>query len=117
MRQSSTFVTGTVLAVLGLVITTTPSARRAQVVAPTLQANLVAHYAFDHPVAGDPSREADLGPSDTPITLINGGAAMKGQVFSTLRDQRKGKDLLNINAPIDAEVTVGEIVIPLPQIK
>ena len=51
------------------------------------------------------------------ITLTNGGAAMKGQVFSTLRDQRKGKDLLNINAPIDAEVTVGEIVIPLPQIK
>jgi hypothetical protein len=51
------------------------------------------------------------------ITLINGGAAMKGQVFSTLRDQRKGKDLLNINAPIDAEVTVGELIIPLPQIK
>jgi hypothetical protein len=51
------------------------------------------------------------------ITLINGGAAMKGQLFSTLRDQRKGKDLLNINAPIDAQVTVGEIVIPLPPIK
>ena len=51
------------------------------------------------------------------VTLINGGAAMKGQVFSTLRDQRKGKDLLNINAPIDAEVTVGELIIPLPQIK
>jgi hypothetical protein len=51
------------------------------------------------------------------ISLINGGAAMKGQLFSTLRDQRKGKDLLNVKAPIDAEVTVGEIVIPLPQIK
>jgi hypothetical protein len=51
------------------------------------------------------------------ITLINGGATVKGQLFSTLRDQRKGKNLLNINAPIDAEVTVGEIVIPVPQIK
>jgi hypothetical protein len=51
------------------------------------------------------------------ISLINGGAAMKGQLFSTLRDQRKGKDLLNLRAPIDAEVAVGEIVVPLPQIK
>jgi len=51
------------------------------------------------------------------ITLINGGATMKGQLFSILRDQRKNKNLLNINAPIDAEVTVGEVVIPLPQIK
>jgi hypothetical protein len=51
------------------------------------------------------------------ITLIDGGIALKGQVFSTLRDQRKNKDVLNLNAPIDAEVTVGEIVIPLPQIR
>jgi len=51
------------------------------------------------------------------ISLINGGAAMKGELFSTLRDQRKGKDLLNLKAPIDAEVAVGEIVVPLPQIK
>ena len=51
------------------------------------------------------------------VTLINGGIAMKGELFSTLRDQRKNKDLLNVHAPIDAEVTVGEIVIPLPQIR
>ena len=51
------------------------------------------------------------------ITLIDGGVAMKGQVFSTLRDQRKNKDVLNVNAPIDAEVAVGEIVVPLPPIK
>jgi hypothetical protein len=51
------------------------------------------------------------------VTLINGGVAMKGHVTSTLRDQRKNKDVLNIDAPVDAEVTVGEIVIPLPQIK
>jgi hypothetical protein len=51
------------------------------------------------------------------LTLTNGGAAIKGQLFSTLRDQRKGRDLLHLSAPIDAEVTVGELVIPLPQIK
>ena len=51
------------------------------------------------------------------ITLIDGGMSLKGQVLSTLRDQRKNKDVLNVNAPIDAEVKVGEIVIPLPQIR
>lgn len=51
------------------------------------------------------------------ITLIDGGVALKGQVLSTLRDQRKNKDVLNVNAPIDAELKVGEIVIPLPQIR
>jgi hypothetical protein len=42
---------------------------------------------------------------------------LKGQLLSTLRDQRKNKDVLNVNAPIDAEMTVPEIVIPLPQIR
>ena len=51
------------------------------------------------------------------ITLIDGGIALKGQVLSTLRDQRKNKDVLNLNAPIDAEVAVGEIVVPLPQLR
>lgn len=51
------------------------------------------------------------------ITLIDGGVALKGQVLSTLRDQRKNKDVLNVNAPIDAEMAVGDIVIPLPQIR
>jgi hypothetical protein len=51
------------------------------------------------------------------ITLINGGVTVKGNLFSTLRDQKKNKDVLKINAPVDAEVTVGTIVIPVPQIK
>ena len=51
------------------------------------------------------------------ITLIDGGLSLKGQVLSTLRDQRKNKDVLNINAPVDADITVGEIAIPLPQIR
>jgi hypothetical protein len=51
------------------------------------------------------------------VTLVNGGVALNGKVVSTLRDQRKNKDVLNINAPVTASVTVGEIVIPLPQIR
>lgn len=51
------------------------------------------------------------------ITLVNGGIAMKGQVLSTLRDQRKNKDVLNIKAPIDATITLGVITIPVPHIR
>ena len=62
---------------VGVIAAATSNARNPQVVLPALQASLVAHYDFDHPVAGDPTKEMDLGPSGTPITLINGGAAMR----------------------------------------
>jgi hypothetical protein len=51
------------------------------------------------------------------VTLVSGGLAVNGQLLSTLRDQRKNKDLLNINAPVTADIKVGEIVIPVPQIR
>jgi len=51
------------------------------------------------------------------IALIDGGITIQGRVVSTLRDQRKNKDVLNINIPVDAAVNVGELVIPLPPIK
>ena len=51
------------------------------------------------------------------ITLTNGGLAVKGQVFSTVRDQKKNRDLLNIKAPVDADIRVAPVVIPLPQIR
>jgi hypothetical protein len=51
------------------------------------------------------------------VALINGGFKIKGQVLSTLRDQKKNKDILNVSIPVDADVKVGEIVIPLPQIQ
>jgi hypothetical protein len=51
------------------------------------------------------------------ITLVDGGVTLKGQLFSTLHDQKKNKDIFHITAPIEADVRVGEIVIPLPQIK
>jgi hypothetical protein len=50
------------------------------------------------------------------IALIGGGIAIKGHLFSTLRDQKKNKDILKIEIPVDAEVKVGDIVIPLPQL-
>lgn len=49
----------------------------AQIVAPEIAADLVCSYDFEHPLAGDPNRESDLGPSHTPLQLINGGAAMR----------------------------------------
>ena len=51
------------------------------------------------------------------VSLVDGGLAVKGRLFSTLRDQRKGKDLLNVEIPVDAQVKVSEVVIPLPQIR
>jgi hypothetical protein len=51
------------------------------------------------------------------IALVDGGLVVKGRLLSTLRDQRKGKDLLNVDIPVDAQVQVSEVVIPLPQIR
>jgi hypothetical protein len=51
------------------------------------------------------------------ISLVEGGLAVKGRLSSTLRDQKKGKDLLNVDIPVDAQVKVGDVVIPVPQIK
>ncbi len=44
---------------------------------PELAPNLVAHYDFDHPVAGAPTSEADQGWSGTNIQLVNGGVEMR----------------------------------------
>jgi hypothetical protein len=51
------------------------------------------------------------------ISVINGGVSVKGHLLSTVRDEKKKKDILKVDAPIDAQVTVGTIVIPLPEIK
>jgi hypothetical protein len=50
------------------------------------------------------------------LQLVDGGINISGTLRSTLRDQRKGKDLLNINIPVAARVNVGDIIIPLPTI-
>jgi Concanavalin A-like lectin/glucanases superfamily len=43
----------------------------------SLDRDLVAHYDFEHPVAGNPAWEDDRGFSGTDIELVNGGAAMR----------------------------------------
>ena len=51
------------------------------------------------------------------IAVIDGGVRITGHVLSTVRDERKKKEILKLDAPIDAQVMIGEIVIPLPVIK
>jgi hypothetical protein len=51
------------------------------------------------------------------ITLVDGGIRITGQVFSTLHDQKKNKDVLNVNIPVDAQLQVADVVIPLPKIQ
>jgi hypothetical protein len=51
------------------------------------------------------------------IALVDGGVTLKGHLFSTLHDQKRNKDIFNIDAPIAATIKVGDIVIPLPQIR
>jgi hypothetical protein len=50
------------------------------------------------------------------VALVDGGLKVKGTVFSTVRDQKKNKNLLNVSIPVDADVKVGDVVIPLPPI-
>jgi hypothetical protein len=50
------------------------------------------------------------------IRLIAGGVSINGTLKSTLRDQKKNRDLLNVNIPVDARVKIDDIVIPLPNI-
>ena len=51
------------------------------------------------------------------ISVIDNGISVKGHVLSTIRDERKKKELLKTDAPIDMQLTVGTLVIPLPEIK
>jgi hypothetical protein len=50
------------------------------------------------------------------VVLVDGGINISGTLRSTLRDQKKSKDLLNVNIPVVSQVKVGDIVIPLPKI-
>jgi hypothetical protein len=51
------------------------------------------------------------------ISLVDGGVRISGTAASTVRDQKKNKAILKANIPIDARVSIGAIVIPMPQIK
>jgi hypothetical protein len=51
------------------------------------------------------------------ITVVDGGIRVRGSITSTMRDERKNKQILKVAVPVDAQMRVGPIVIPLPQIK
>jgi hypothetical protein len=51
------------------------------------------------------------------IALVDGGIRVTGTVFSTVRDQKKNKDILNARIPVDAQLQVADTVIPLPKIQ
>lgn len=48
------------------------------------------------------------------IELVDGGLRISGAIRSVLRDQKKSKDVLNINIPVVANLKVGDVVIKLP---
>jgi hypothetical protein len=50
------------------------------------------------------------------IALVDGGLSISGALRSTLRDQKRGKDVLHVNIPVVAQVKTGDLVIPLPTI-
>jgi hypothetical protein len=66
-------------ALITMVVCAAPAAAQAAPpdVLPSLDGDLVAHYDFEHPVAGSPAWEDDQGFSGTDIELVNGGAAMR----------------------------------------
>ena len=51
------------------------------------------------------------------IAIVDGGLSIKGTVNSTVRDEKKKKEILKLAAPVDARISVGTVVIPVPQIK
>ena len=51
------------------------------------------------------------------VALVDGGVTIKGVLNSTVRDEKKKKEILKLSVPVDARVGISEIVIPLPQIK
>ena len=51
------------------------------------------------------------------IALIDGGLRLKGTLLSAVRDEKRKKQILKVDVPIDLQISVGEIVIPLPQLR
>jgi len=50
------------------------------------------------------------------IQLVEGGVRITGAFRSTLRDQKKGKDVLHTNIPVIAHVKIGEVVLRLSEV-
>ena len=51
------------------------------------------------------------------ISVVSGGVSLKGLAHTSLKDTRKNKEIFKADVPVDTQISVGTIVIPLPQIK
>lgn len=47
------------------------------------------------------------------IGLVNGGVKMKGEISGAVQDRQKNKTIATMVVPLSAQVTVGELVIPV----
>lgn len=47
------------------------------------------------------------------IGLVNGGVKMKGEISSAIQDTKKGKTIATMVVPLSAQVSIGEMVIPV----
>ena len=50
------------------------------------------------------------------ITLVDGGLNVRGHVQSTLRDTKKNRDIFRADAPVDGQLRIGAMTIPVPRI-
>ena len=48
------------------------------------------------------------------VELVDGGLRISGAIRSVLRDQKKSRDVLNVNIPVVANLKVGDVVVKLP---
>jgi hypothetical protein len=52
------------------------------------------------------------------ISVVNDGISVKGLAHTSLKDTRKNnKEIFKADVPVDTQISVGTIVIPVPQIK
>lgn len=47
------------------------------------------------------------------IRFVAGGVTVSGNVDSTIHDNKKNKNLLKVTVPVEAQVGVPEIIVPL----
>jgi hypothetical protein len=51
------------------------------------------------------------------VALVDGGLRVRGKVLSAVKDEKKRKVILKVEVPVDAQITVAPVVIPVPHIK
>ena len=48
------------------------------------------------------------------VSLVDGGVKVRGTLQSTLTDTKKNRNILNVSIPVDADVRIGGVTIPVP---